>query len=45
MKKYVVIDNSCGAEIGEPFEADNREEALTNVLEQQGYRVVEVEEE
>ena len=43
-KQFVVIDVSCDAEIGEPFECGSREEALATILEQQGYKIQEVKE-
>ena len=37
--KFVLVENSSGGECGEPFEADNAEEALREVLEGMGYRL------
>ena len=36
-QQFVLVESSSGGECGEPFEADNSEEALRVVLEQMGY--------
>ena len=41
-RMFQVVEDSSGGEIGEPFEADDMEDALYRLLEQQGQRVKEV---
>ena len=43
-QQFVLVENSSGGECGEPFEADDAESALREVLEGMGYRLVEVKE-
>lgn len=42
MKKFQAWETGSGTEVGEPFEAKDKEEALSLLLEQQGYSVKEV---
>jgi uncharacterized protein (UPF0276 family) len=39
---FVLVEKSSGGECGEPFETDNSEEALREVLEGMGYKLKEV---
>jgi len=43
MKKFQVIETSSGGEIGDPFEAKDRESALESVLEGQNYSIEEID--
>ena len=43
MSKFVLVENSSDGECGEPFEAVSWEEAATEVLEQMGYRLKEIQ--
>lgn len=42
MKQFQLEEDSSGGEVGDPIEAKSWEEAARQILEQMGYRLVEV---
>ncbi len=44
MPIFQVYDTSCDGEVGEQFEADSYEEAMSIVLEEMGYKIIEIKE-
>jgi hypothetical protein len=45
MPLFQTYDTSCDGEVGEQFEADSYEEAMSIVLEGMGYKIIEIKEE
>ena len=42
MKQFQLEEASSGGEVGDPIEAESWDEAATHILEQMGYRLIEL---